>query len=68
LNKKSWEKILILLEEFSDNPFPGTGNPEPLRHKFPGLWSRRINKVNRLIYEVVDNNVFILSFRGNYAK
>jgi toxin YoeB len=47
-------------------PFTGTGKPELLKHKLSGIWSRRINKEHRLIYEVKDDIVFILSVRGHY--
>jgi len=35
-----------------DGPFKGIGKPEPLKWRFHGCWSRRIDLHNRLIYEV----------------
>ncbi|WP_298648926.1 Txe/YoeB family addiction module toxin [uncultured Proteiniphilum sp.] len=54
------------LEELTEHPFTGTGRPEPLKHNLSGMWSRRMNKEHRLIYEVVANTVFILSAKGHY--
>lgn len=65
-NKAILNKLLTLLEEISEHPFTGTGKPEPLKHKLTGLWSRRINLEHRLIYEVANESVFILSTKGRY--
>jgi toxin YoeB len=66
-NKSVINKITLLLEELALHPFTGTGKPEPLRHKLSGAWSRRINKEHRLVYEVTDDIVLILSVKGHYA-
>ncbi|MBK9962770.1 MAG: Txe/YoeB family addiction module toxin [Saprospiraceae bacterium] len=65
-NKTVLNKLLILLEELNDHPYTGTGRPEPLKHALSGLWSRRINHQHRLIYEVSDTIVYILSAKGHY--
>ena len=65
-NKVILKKLLILLEELAEHPFSGTGKPEPLKHNLSGAWSRRINKEHRLIYELHDDIVLILSARGHY--
>lgn len=65
-NKVVLNKLLSLLEELSEHPFSGTGKPEPLKHSLSGTWSRRINKEHRLVYEVNENIVFILSVKGHY--
>lgn len=65
-NKAVLKKLLILLAELSEHPFTGTGKPETLKHKLSGTWSRRINHEHRLVYEVEDNIVFILSAKGHY--
>ncbi|MCL1942261.1 MAG: Txe/YoeB family addiction module toxin [Candidatus Azobacteroides sp.] len=65
-NKIVLGKLLVLLEELGEHPFTGTGKPEPLKHDLSGMWSRRINKEHRLIYEVEENTVFILSAKGHY--
>ena len=65
-NKTVLNKILILLQELSEHPFSGTGKPEPLKYNLSGLWSRRINKEHRLIYEVENQTVIIHSAFGHY--
>lgn len=59
-------KIKQLLQSISDSPFAGIGQPEPLKHKLSGTWSRRINQEHRVIYEVVDDTVYVLSLKGHY--
>jgi toxin YoeB len=54
------------LEELAIHPFTGTGKPEPLKYALNDCWSRRITLEHRLIYEVVDTIVFILSAKGHY--
>jgi toxin YoeB len=58
--------LYILFNELTDHPFTGTGKPEPLRYDLSGLWSRRINREHRLVYEVEDNIVVVLSAKGHY--
>lgn len=66
-NKVVLKKLLALLEELTEHPFEGTGKPEPLKHSLVGCWSRRINREHRLVYEVQENNIFILSAKGHYS-
>ena len=65
-NKSVLKKLFILLEELTEQPFEGTGKPESLKFELSGMWSRRINKEHRLIYEVIDNTLNILSAKGHY--
>jgi toxin YoeB len=65
-NKALLKKMLVLLEEISEHPFTGTGKPEALKHDLAGKWSRRINQEHRLIYEVKDNEIKIVSLKGHY--
>jgi toxin YoeB len=65
-NKVILKKMLALLEELVEHPSTGTGKPEPLKYNLPGMWSRRISREHRLIYEVEENTVFILSAKGHY--
>jgi len=65
-NKALLNKLLVLLEELTEHPFTGTGKPEPLKHDLSGMWSRRINREHRLIYEVEENTVFIYSAKEHY--
>ncbi|MFY7743702.1 MAG: Txe/YoeB family addiction module toxin [Flavobacterium sp.] len=67
-NKKILIKISKIFDELRIHPYTGTGKPEPLKHEFQGLWSRRINQKDRLIYEVHENvvTVYVLSAMGHY--
>ena len=68
-DKASLKKLNIILEELEIHPQRGTGNPEQLKHNLSGFWSRRINKKDRLIYEIIeepDNLVVVVSALGHY--
>ena len=55
-----------MIEEIIRTPFEGTGQPEPLKHRLTGFWSRRIDKVNRLVYKIETDNIEIISCKGHY--
>lgn len=59
-------KITSLLKSILETPFTGIGKPEPLKHNYSGLWSRRINREHRLVYEVTEEIIIILSLKGHY--
>jgi toxin YoeB len=65
-NRQSALRILRLIEEIQRNPFVGTGKPEPLKHQLSGAWSRRIDKAHRLVCQVSDQEITILSCRFHY--
>ncbi len=59
-NQSAIRKIEQIFIELSGNPYEGTGNPEPLRYRLAGYWSRRINKKDRIIYRVFEDRVVVL--------
>ncbi len=59
-------KIKSLILNIQENPFSGIGKPEPLKHQFTGLWSRRINREHRMIYKIDQELITILSLKGHY--
>ncbi len=65
-NKAVLKKLLLLLQEISENPFEGTGKPEALKHQLSGVWSRRISREHRLLYQVIEDVVYILSAKDHY--
>ncbi len=68
-DKASIKKLEKIVYELAFHPTIGIGNPEPLKYELTGLWSRRINKKDRIIYEVIeepDNLVVIISALGHY--
>lgn len=68
-DKATIKKTEKIIAELATHPYTGTGNPEPLKHQLSGFWSRRINKKDRMIYQVFeepDKYVVIISVLGHY--
>ncbi|AZI22968.1 Txe/YoeB family addiction module toxin [Chryseobacterium taklimakanense] len=67
-DKVSLKKLLSLIEELKNHPRRGSGKPEKLKFIDGEVWSRRINKKDRLIYEIYDKDVLVLviSALGHY--
>lgn len=65
-NKILFQRLARLIEETSRNPFKGIGKPEPLKNELQGLWSRRIDDEHRLVYEVTENSINIISCKYHY--
>ncbi len=65
-NKAVQNKIAKLLQDMREHPYSGIGKPEPLRYQLSGMWSRRINQEHRIVYEVVDETIYVLTMRGHY--
>ncbi|MEX2593337.1 MAG: Txe/YoeB family addiction module toxin [Anditalea sp.] len=64
-------KIKVLIKAIKQNPFKGTGKPEPLKYDLKGFWSRRISGEHRLVYKVtgkkgVDQKCTIVQCRFHY--
>ncbi len=59
---------MTILNELKEHPYTGEVQPEELKFELKGLWSRRINKKDRLIYEVKEEivTVFVISAMGHY--
>jgi len=66
LDRRVTERILRMAEETLSEPFGGIGKPEPLKHELRGMWSKRIDEQHRMIYQVSDEKIRILSCRGHY--
>lgn len=65
-DKKVLKKINSLLKDIKRDPFNGIGKPEPLKYELSGCWSRRISDEHRLVYEVTDYSIMIVSCRYHY--
>ena len=65
-DKKTLKRINNLIQAAQRDPFAGMGKPEALKHSLSGLWSRRIDEANRLVYEVRDDELIIISCRHHY--
>lgn len=69
-DKKTLKRINRLIKSIQrDGMFNGLGKPEPLKGALQGLWSRRINDVDRLVYIPEDNNEFtIIQCKTHYKN
>ncbi|PIV91397.1 MAG: Txe/YoeB family addiction module toxin, partial [Gallionellales bacterium CG17_big_fil_post_rev_8_21_14_2_50_54_146] len=67
-DKKTLKRINQLINEAARSPFEGIGKPEPLRGDLSGFWSRRIDDVNRLVYQATDNELVIIACRHHYES
>lgn len=65
-DRKKALRIIKLIQGVQKEPFQGIGKPEPLKHELSGCWSRRIDGEHRLVYQVQENKVRILSCRYHY--
>jgi toxin YoeB len=62
------KRINLLILDISRNGLSGgIGKPEPLKHQFSGLWSRRIDDANRLVYFIESGQLKIVACKGHYS-
>jgi toxin YoeB len=65
-DKQILKKINQLIKDIKREPFDGIGKPEPLKYELSGFWSRRISDEHRLVYEVSESYIAIVSCRFHY--
>lgn len=65
-DKKIFKRINQLIEDIDRNGNEGLGRPEPLKHEFSGLWSRRIDEEHRLVYKLTETEIIIVQCRRHY--
>lgn len=63
-DKKTLKKINDLIKDIERNGTQGIGKSERLKYR--SGWSRRIDKENRLVFDIVDGKLLIASCRGHY--
>ena len=61
---KRINKLIKSIER--DGYSSGIGKPEALKHNLSGYWSRRINDEHRIIYKIIDQNIYIASCKDHY--
>lgn len=67
-DRKTLKRINQLIKDVQRNGVAhGIGKPEALSGELAGLWSRRIDEKNRLLYHVVDGRLAIVSCRAHYG-
>ena len=65
-DKKTLKRINMLIKDIQRNPYEGLGKPEPLKENLSGMWSRRIDEANRIVYYEKYGGIIIVSCRGHY--
>lgn len=65
-DRKMLKRINQLIRDIERDPFSGIGKPEPLRGNLSGMWSRRIDQANRLVYEVSGDTLMLHSAKDHY--
>ena len=63
-DKRTLKRINALIKDIQRDRFDGIGKPEPLKEELSGWWSRRIDDVNRLVYQERDGAIIIASCRA----
>jgi len=66
-DKKTLKRINQLLQDIQRNSFEGIGKPEPLQGDKSGIWSRRIDDANRILYRITDAAIEIVQCRSHYG-
>jgi toxin YoeB len=63
-------RITALLLSITSTPENSIGKPERLKGNLSGFWSRRINKIHRIVYVIdpVSQIVTIYSLKDHYKK
>ena len=65
-NPKMIVRINAILESILADPQSGIGKPEKLKYELSGLWSRRINHKDRMVYQIDGDTVIVLQLRDHY--
>lgn len=65
-DKKTLKRINGLIKDIQRDTFAGIGKPEPLKENLAGLWSRRIDDTNRIVYYEQNGITYVVSCRGHY--
>ena len=66
-DKKTLKKINELIKDIERNgALNGISKPEKLTNNLSGLYSRRINGKDRLVYKLENDFIVILQWKGHY--
>lgn len=66
VDKKTLKRINNIIKDIDRNEGKGLGKAEKLKGDLSGLYSKRIDDINRLVYRIVNNTIEIASCRGHY--
>ncbi len=66
-DKKIIKRINQLLKSIErDGALQSIGKPELLKYDKSGLYSRRIDEANRLVYQMADDQIIVKACKGHY--
>jgi toxin YoeB len=66
-DRKTLKRINQLIKDIERNGNNGIGKPEPLKGDLSGFWSREIDKKNRLVYRIFENEMQIIQCKTHYG-
>ena len=67
-DKKTFKRFNAVIKDIQRNVFEGLGKPEPLKGNLSGLWSRRIDETNRIVYYEEKGIIYVVSCKGHYNE
>lgn len=65
-DRKTYLRLVKLIEQTCRDPRGGVGTPERLKHMGIETWSKRITPEHRMVYEIQDDVVVFTALRGHY--
>ena len=66
-DKKTIKRINKLLQSIErEGALSGIGKPEVLKHDMSGMYSRRIDDENRLVYKISETQIIVYKCKGHY--
>ena len=65
-DRKTFNRILDLIEAVILEPTTGIGKPEKLKYLPGSRWSRRITQEHRLVYQLSQEKLIFLQCRYHY--
>ena len=65
ISPKTIQRIDALFTAIVADPERGIGKPEKLKYELTGLWSRRINHKDRVVYQLNKDTIIVLQLRDH---
>jgi toxin YoeB len=65
-DKKTLNRINMLIKDIDRNVYEGICKPEPLKHELSGWWSREIDEKNRIVYRIAKESFAIAQCGSHY--